>query len=239
MHSLQGNTLGIIGLVLLLFPFAAWLLVFNKQFEISTPKTYRVNVLIARTALYLPLYAIFVWVSLIEPVLYDGLQILFAIVEGYSFYSMFALVVSNLGGPHEAVAALKASNRPPFCPCCPTDPVKFYTQVLNSFWYFLFVRVVIVIVATIAAYKHIMLVYLITTLVALGILIYSLVSLVNFYENVFHLNMGHTFKIVTLKVSIGIIVIQGKGNPENIGTDFNWQQVLSSNSCTCLERLTM
>ena len=97
-HPLKGNYLVDIGIVLTLIPFASWCYILKKQHEISNSKTYRINVLIARTSLFMPLYALFMWIALIEPNTFEALQIPFAIVEGYSFISMFALIVTNLGG---------------------------------------------------------------------------------------------------------------------------------------------
>lgn len=210
MPSLAGNAPAIVGLFLLAVPVVAWVLILLKQYEFSKPKTYRVNVLLARTSLFLPLYAVFVWAALADPEVYEGMQILFSIVEGYSFYSMFAMIVANLGGPANAVRTMRAANRAPYCTsCCPTEPATFYSKVLGALWYFFFIRVVFIIIATIGYYKHLQKVYLVFTLLGLGFLIYALVSLISFYENLLHLKMGHVWKMVTLKVAIGIIVIEG------------------------------
>lgn len=98
-QPLSQDTLGIIGLILLVVPFVAWYMVVSSQYSSATGKTRRVAVLLARTALFLPSYAFLMWLSLINPSAYEGLEILVAVVEAYSFYSIFAVIVTNLGGP--------------------------------------------------------------------------------------------------------------------------------------------
>jgi len=208
-HALTGNTFAIVGIFLALIPIFAWVLIFFKQYEYSKPKTYRVNVLLARTSLFLPLYAIFMWIALYDPYAFEGLQVPFAIVEGYSFMSVFAVIVANLGGPAATIRTMqKYPDKVACCPCYPREAIPFYTQVHNSIWYFVFLRVIVIVVATAASYNGLESLYLVATLFALAQLIYALISLVNFYESLFHLGLGHAFKIFTLKVSIGIIVIQ-------------------------------
>jgi hypothetical protein len=92
-HGLAGNKLAIIGIFLCLVPFTAWYLIMLRQHENVTEKTYRINVLLARTSLFLPAYALCVWISCMEPQLYEGMQICFAIIEALSFYSFFAMLV--------------------------------------------------------------------------------------------------------------------------------------------------
>ena len=208
-HSIHHNTLGIIGIFLLLVPFTAWVLILFKQYELIKAKTYRLHVLICRTCLFLPLYAIFIWLSLVEPQLYAGLQIAFALVEGYSFYSMFGLIIGNMGGPAEALNTMRITNKPPYCSCCPTEPGVFYCKVLRALKYFLFLRVPVVIIASIGDIRGLKSLYLIATLVALAILIYAVVNIISFYENIYYLNLGHISKLITLKLSVGIIVIEG------------------------------
>lgn len=219
-HPLAGNILGISGLVLMIFPLTAWVYIFSKQFgylkshqnreQLAKPKTYRLHVLIARLSLFLPLYAIFIYICVMEPSYFQGLQPLFAIVEGYSFYAMFALIVANLGGPLAAIRVMQ--NHPEEVPCCswcPDQPTLFYPRVLSALKYFLFLRVPFIIIGSVAYYHNLKIINVVMTLVTLGLLINGLVSLVTFYENVMHLGLSHFAKVITLKVSIGLIVVQG------------------------------
>ena len=188
MHGLKGNAPGIVGLFLLAVPVAAWILIVLKQYGFSRPKTYRVNVLIARTSFFLPSYAFFVWISLVEPQVFEGMQIAFTIIEAMSFYCFFAMIVANLGGASNAIKTMRAANKTPFCSCCcPGEPGAFYMRVYNSLWYMLWIRVPVITIATIGYYNELNSIYLLGTLVGLLIL-------------------GNAF----LKMSIGIIVIEGK-----------------------------
>lgn len=210
MHGLVGNAPGIVGLFLLAVPVSAWILIVLKQYGYSRPKTYRVNVLIARTSFFLPTYAFFVWISLVEPQSFEGMQIAFSIIEAMSFYCFFAMIVANLGGATNAVKTMRAANKAPFCGCCcPSEPGSFYMRVYNSLWYMLWLRIPVITIATIAYYNNLNSLYLIATLVGLLILGNAFFSLINFYENLLEINMGHTWKLVFLKMSIGIIVIEG------------------------------
>jgi hypothetical protein len=210
-HSLDGNKLALAGILLTLVPIIAWILIVRKQYALSiNKKTYRISVLTARTSLFLPLYAIYLWISVLDPYTNDALEPFYAVVEGYSFFSMFALLVTNLGGPRAAVKTLRSyPDKRTFCPCYPQDGLALYMRVLNAMKYMFFWRVVLVVAATICVYSGLQSIYLIVTLVSLGVLLYGVVTLINFYEVLMHLDLGHVFKLVTLKVSVGLIVIQG------------------------------
>jgi len=210
MHPLTGNKLALAGIILAIVPIIAWIYIVRKQFDISNRKTYRINVLTARTSLFLPLYAIYLWISVLDPYTNEALEPFYAVVEGYSFYSMFALLVTNLGGPRATVIILrKHPDRHTFCPCYPHDSQMLYNTVLSAMRYMFFGRVLLVIVATVCTYSDLQSLYLIVTAASLGVLIYGVLSIINFYEVIMHLDLGHVFKLITLKVSVGLIVIQG------------------------------
>lgn len=209
LHGLKGNTLGIIALFLVLVPFTAWFLILFKQYEHISAKTYRINVLLARTSLFLPAYAVILWVSCVEPELYEAMQIPFSIVEAYSFYSFFAVLVSNMGGPNAALSTMQAKNQPPWCSCCPTVPSKFYDTILNSLWRMTWIRIPLIIVATIGSYVNVSALYLVCTLASLYLVAHTVISLISFYENTYYLNLGHIQKLLTVKLSVGIIIVEG------------------------------
>jgi hypothetical protein len=219
-HKLRDNVLGMCGLMLMFVPFMAWVFIFYAQFghlnahqnreQLARPKTYRLHVLLSRTALFLPIYTVLIYISVMEPSYFEGLQPLFAIVEGYSFYSMFAVIVTNLGGPSAAVKLMQ--NHPEQVPCCtwcPDSPTLFYSKVVSALKYFLFLRVPCIMIGSISYYHNLKIINVIMTLVTLGLLVNGVVSLVTFYENVMHTGLAHFSKVVVLKVSIGLIVVQG------------------------------
>lgn len=107
-----------------------YLIVFTFQYKNMTNETERLTILVTRTALFLPLYALCLLISVARPEALGALQIPIAFVEGYSFYCFLTVLVTNLGGPEKAVEALQG--RPLICctSCCPTEPDKFYNKVV-------------------------------------------------------------------------------------------------------------
>jgi len=182
----------------------------QQRDQLAKPKTYRLHVLLVRTALFLPFYAIFIFISLMEPSYFEGLQPLFAVVEGYSFYCMFAMIVANLGGPSAAVKMMQTHPEElPCCSWCPQSPPVFYNRVVSGLKYFLFLRVPCIIIGTVTYYAGMKVINVVMTLVTLGLLINGLVGIVTFYENVMHVGLSHFSKVISLKISIGLIVFQG------------------------------
>ena len=66
----------------------------------------RLQVLSTRLSLFLPMYAICMMLSLRFPVALQALTFPVAITEGASFYSFFALFVTNMGGPEGYIKAV-------------------------------------------------------------------------------------------------------------------------------------
>ena len=171
----------------LLVTIISFLLVFYWQYSKLDNDTNRLVIITTRLALFLPLYGILIYISLAIPVLYLALEVPTAIIEGYSFYTFFVLMVVNLGGPNETVNYLNASNKPLlFYCCCPSDKKKFYKNAAWNVWHFLFSRVVVVLLSVICSYaslangsKIAKLLSVLFALVALVQLIYGVSSVVN------------------------------------------------------------
>ncbi len=110
--------------------------------------------LATRVALFLLTYCTLLYITLVWPNTYQAINILIAIAEACSFYSFFALMVENLGGPASFVNILKKLNKTPYCClcCCPNDPKGRYNRVLGSLGHMFWTRVVFVIIATVFAY---------------------------------------------------------------------------------------
>lgn len=96
-------------------------------------------------------------------------------------------------------------------PCCgfPRDPAVFYNRVISALWYCLFVRVIVVICGAIGYYNDVNAIYLIATLVAVVFLVNAVLSVIAFYENVMHSGLSHAYRMVLVKISVGIIVVEG------------------------------
>lgn len=172
------------GLVLMLVIIVAYFLVFYCNFKNLRPETLRLSVLNTRVAFFLSFYAIMMFISLNAPNALPALNVLITIMEGYSFYGFFTMIVTNLGGPASTVAYFKESNRPLVCcnSCCPgNEPERFYRKVTWALWHFLFTRTGIVILSAIAFYSGSKAGHVVSALLALaaaGLLAYSLIHLV-------------------------------------------------------------
>jgi hypothetical protein len=79
------DTFSTIGLVLALFPIAAWIAVSRAQHNGLKDGLLRLQVLSARTALMLPSYAILIWITLFEPRSSYIMAFPIAIAEGETY----------------------------------------------------------------------------------------------------------------------------------------------------------
>ncbi len=135
------------------FPILAFVVVFGKQYTMIDGETNRLVVLSTRVALFLPLYAMLIYISLCIPILYKAIEVPTALIEGYSFYTLFALLVTNLGGPNETLNSLIKSEKQLKCSfCCPKDKEKFYRIAICHVHHFLFIRPVFVFLSVVCSY---------------------------------------------------------------------------------------
>ena len=54
-----------------------------------------------RCAICIPLYSLFLYISLLEPAAFPVFEIFITFVEGMSLNAFFTLLVLNIGGPGE------------------------------------------------------------------------------------------------------------------------------------------
>eukprot|EP01040_Poterioochromonas_malhamensis_P003558 gene3558-3802_t len=225
-----------IGLIFFLIILGAYIIIFSVQYKRHLVGTERLLVLNTRTALFLPVYAVFMLISLAKPEALAALTVPISIVEAYSFYSFFAMVVTNLHGPANAIAAFRGTGKELICcnSCCPTDHTRYYQKTLWALFHFLVTRNIIITIAAIGYYTHSSAgkaVYSIGNAIGTVILFYALIHIVLFYENVFNdcVNLFGIFKFALLKFSVGLIVLQGlvcefmiQANAEPYNDDNNW-----------------
>ena len=218
------DSFGLASVVILIAPLLCYYAILRVSYRMilqQDSSTQRIQILSTRTALFLPIYSIIIWVSLVAPVLYVPLQVPTALAEGYCFTCFFAMVVENLGGPDETVAAMVESGRRPLIQCCcPATPRLFFQRVQGSLFHFLWTRTVVVLVSVVCTFvsKHsqtyadpAFVASLVLTMASFALLINGFGSLVLFYEVVISesSNLLATGKIILLKISVGLIVIQG------------------------------
>jgi len=247
------DRLGLVTIPFLLVTIISFLLVFYWQYNKLDNENNRLVIISTRLALFLPFYGILIYISLAIPVLYLAFEVPTAIIEGYSFYTFFVLMVVNLGGPNETVNYLNASNKPLlFYCCCPSDKKKFYQNACWNVFHFLFTRVVVVLLSVICSYaalangnKIAKLLSVLFALVALIQLIYGVASVVNLYEDVYSnlKNLNGVLKVFLLKISVGLITIQGiiveclvefGGNPYQSNSNYSAADRLQRNFCALI-----
>lgn len=143
------------GVGLVLVPIAAYIIDFFLQYRGLVEGAERMNVLNIRVALFLPLYAFFMMIGLASPDAIPALNIPLSLVESYSFYCFFVLLVTNLGGSNKFLETMVAVNREIMCcnPCCPADMKGMYEGARKGLWHIIVTRNIAVVIAAIAHYS--------------------------------------------------------------------------------------
>ena len=140
----------------MLVPFLAYAIVVRLQYGYAESSNYRQTVLSTRAAFFLPGYALLMWLSVIAPKAFTGLGVIINLVEGYSFYTFFSLIIFNLGGTTETVDAMVKSGKEYFlCSFCfPVDnKAQFFRRNAWTMFHMLFTRVAFTIIGAIAFYS--------------------------------------------------------------------------------------
>lgn len=219
--------LAVVGTVLLFGPLLAYYRILTESFKNARLSTLVPQINASRTALFLPVYTVIMFLSLVIPALFLPLQVPIAIAEGYSFFCFFAMIVNYLGGPNRVVEMLQTKfndGKVPLFPwCCPTTGLAFYLRTLRALYHFIITRTGFVIVSVIlqmvmkyaqlTTRQHvgIQVVSILFQVTALGFLANAFISLVLFFEMFYQdtKNLYGIPKIWLLKFSVGLIVIQG------------------------------
>lgn len=208
-------------------PLLAYYRVLTESFKNARRSTLVPQINSSRTALFLPMYTVAMYFSMVIPALFLPLQVTISIAEGYSFLSFFAMIVDYLGGPNRAVEKLQSKfnegKKPLFPCCCPDTGLTFYSRTLRALYHFIITRTGFVLIAVIlqmimkyavltqSQHIGVQVMSIIFQLVALGFLVNAFLSLVFFFEMIYEhtLNLHGISKIWLLKFSVGLIVIQG------------------------------
>jgi hypothetical protein len=166
----------------LVVPVIAYIFILWSQYSKCEPETQRLTVMSTRTALFLPLYAGLMYLSLCAPVIYVALTIPITMIEGYSIYCFFAMIVTNLGGPQATVNFMRQSGKDLACSCCcPTDQLIFYRKATWSLFHLFFTRTILVTLSAICFYSDKKVgkaLYAVFSLVSAVLLFYGVICLV-------------------------------------------------------------
>lgn len=151
------DKLGAITFGFMLVPFLAYIAVVRLQWGYAENGNYRQTVLATRAALFLPLYAILMWIPILAPDSFTAFSVLINLVEGYSFYTFFSFIIQNLGGTAATVKTMIESGKEYFiCSCCfPSVEAKdkFFRRNAWLQFHMLFTRVILTIFGAIAFYS--------------------------------------------------------------------------------------
>lgn len=164
---------------------AVYIAVFFIQYWRQENGAERLVTLNVRTALFLPFYALFMFISAVEPNALAAVNIPITLMEGYSFYCFYTMIVTNLGGPSKAVHAFQSSGKELACckGCFPSDHVLFYKRTIWALFHFLFTRTVLMVLSAIAFYSKTSAgkaLYAIFSLISTVILVYALLHIILF-----------------------------------------------------------
>ena len=170
-------------LALMLVPVVAYLALIRTQYLNLQKKTYRLTVLCVRTAMFLPLYAFFVYISVLVPSSYVLNTVVITVVEGYSFYCFLAMITTNLGGPAAVVDLMYQSQKKLFCSCCcPADSAIFYQKTTWAIFHLFITRSILSVISTIVFYtsgEEGKVVFMSINCLSAVILFYGVICLVN------------------------------------------------------------
>lgn len=197
------------GVFIVFFLCAVWTMILRAQGNQLTEKTFRVQVLIVRTGLFLPAYAWILFITLLTPNSFAGLEVLISAAEAYSLYCFFAMIIANMGGPLAAVEYVKKQAKEPLCVCCPSDPATFYRACVSAMWQVLVVRVLVVFIGAMATYGGQDTVQMVTQFVAIAFLVRAVMSCVFFYESLMSIGLNHFWKLIMVKISVVMLVGEG------------------------------
>lgn len=183
------DRLGAITFGFMLVPFLAYAAVVFLQQRYADATNHRQTVLSTRAAFFLPGYALFMWLSIMAPSSFTAMGVLINFVEGYSFYTFFSLIISNLGGSAQTVELMISSQKEYFlCSCCfpVNDKALFFRRTAWTMFHMLFTRVGLSIIGAICFYSGSSAgktLFLIIQLINAVIVITMVVHLVNFCKS--------------------------------------------------------
>lgn len=179
------DTLSKISIIFLLVPWIAFFIIVGFQsFKLRTA-TLRVQILSTRLATFLPFYATVLFLCVVLPEAYLGLQIVIAFIEAASFYFFFSMIVANLGGPDNTIAEMDKLKAVPYCCgcCCPASPGSYYSRLQWALFHFVTTRPIFVIIQAICGYKGLTVGVIIFSLLSFCLVINAFVSLVLFCKS--------------------------------------------------------
>ena len=146
------DIIGLSALVLCFFPLLIFFGILVKQYGYYDSDLYPLQILNIRTAIILPVFAIFLCISVFFPYTFHIWDTIEAILEGYCVMSFHAMVVLNCGGPGSVIKFLENSDRVLCFSFQKKKPKSCYRRVYTAIWQFTYIRPIIVFTSTLAFY---------------------------------------------------------------------------------------
>lgn len=199
------------GLIIFIIILSSYIFIFFNQYGRINQENQRLLVLNSRIALFLPFYSFFMFISLLYPDAFLLLKIPYNIIEAYSFYLFFSLLVCNFKTVKNLLLILYMDSKSFVCCYNHKNYLSYYKKLLNIFFHFLITRSVFIILSVIFTYLKLRLLIICCELTSTFLLFYSLIHIVILYENLFRYckNLYGILKFFLLKVSVGTVVIMG------------------------------
>lgn len=163
-----------------------FVLIIQYYYQSKEPETTRFVILATRTSMFLPFYALFIWISYVKPESFEAMVVLINVVEGFTFYIFFTLLVTNIGGSNKTLNVISTKSYFLFQCCFPKDNMeKFYNRTSWLMFHCLVTRPILTIIGAIGSYsgaKAGQILFLLISVICAIIIIVSIIHLVNFCE---------------------------------------------------------
>ena len=204
--------LGILGTIFWVVPVITFYFIFVENYKYVTNESLSMYVLALRAVSLLPSFMTFIFIALWIPSIYAVLKVIAAAFEAYGVYCIFTLMVKCVGGANACIDVVSKSERKTCC--CETNriqfPTTYYRRTRWAIKQFLYLRPLIMAVGIPFWLKDLDNGYTATTGLAVISTLYMIPWLFTFAWVMYDEceRIGLFAKLVTVKISVGIILIE-------------------------------
>ena len=206
------DLLGILGTIFWLVPVTTFYFIFVENYKYVTNESLTMYVLALRAVSLLPTFMTFIFIALWAPSIYAVLKVLAAVFEAYGVYCILTLMVKCVGGSTACIDVVSKSEKG--TPCCETNrkqyPAIYYSRTCWAIKQFLYLRPTIMAAGVPFWLKGIDNGYTIATALGGISTLYMIPWLFTFAWVMYDEceRIGLFAKLVTVKISVGIILIE-------------------------------
>lgn len=202
---------GLVGSISIVLIILSFVLVLRAQYQLATKANYGMVVIALRATSLLPIFMLFIFLSLWTPLLFPFYKVPAAIFEGYGVYCIWALIVRNCGGPEGSIKVMIESKRGICWPLSTDEQCRrFYSNANTAIWQFAVLRWISVALGCIFFYAEVQEVYIICSVIAAVSTVYMLPYLFMSAHVLLDACSGLNIlvKLALVKVSVGLILIE-------------------------------